>query len=441
MSRLSASTGMMLVAAPRIQARSALTSQRRTGIKTKRSFQIIVGNLPNEWWNKGAYEPYSFSMRWHANRGFFHRDNLGYNSVVNNPWGFLYPGGRVQSPLWQTDPGIGSHEVAGEINERDKDSAAYNEKIHHNHPELKFDMTPTPFGQFDYEYSVRSGMLGIKVGKTSLVDDFGNQFNCNIVWIPDTHIINHHTKESEGYSGVTVAAMNVPTLPNNALHDACAEAGVPSKRICKTFKVTEDGYIPVGHKMDVRHFVPGQTIAIKARTTERGFQGVMNRWGMKGGPPRYGPKRSRAWHRRAGTINTSEGWGGLPKGKKMPGHMGGLMRTNTGFLHRIDVKNQLLFIGGRIPGPMGTMIQLTDSTSRKFDYFFGSPPFPTYAPAENEDTAKMTWEEAQLIGRSRIGFPRSLGHMPSPSLLDSYNYAQKQKDIMAAETIRLQQQK
>ena len=198
------------------------------------------------------------------------------------------------------------------------------------------------------------------------------------------------------------------------------------------------------HPVSLLPFFPAHhrttQLEIRSRTTERGFQGVMARWGFKGGPQRYGPKRSKAWHRRGGSTNTSEAWGRTPKGAKMPGHMGGLMRTNTIFLHRVDIKNQLLYVSGRIPGPLGSMVSLCDTKVRKFDYFFGAPPFPTFAPAEEEDVSAMSWTDAQLVGRSRIGFPVELGHMPAPGLLDNYNYAQKQKEIMAAETIRLQSQ-
>ena len=166
----------------------------------------------------------------------------------------------MQSPLWQTDPGIASHEVAGEINERDKDTAAYNEKLHHNHPELTFDMMPTPFGEYDFEYSVRGGMLGYKVGKTTQIDDFGNQYNCYILWVPENHVIGHHTIESDGFSAITVGARNITLKEGSPLHERCIEAGVPPKEASKSFRITEDAFIPVGTKLDVRHFVPGQHV-------------------------------------------------------------------------------------------------------------------------------------------------------------------------------------
>ena len=210
-------------------------------------------------------EPYSWSQRYGPDKGFFNRDNVNFNSMVNNPWGFLYPGGRTQSPLWQSDAGIGSNEVAGEANEKDMDSAAYKAKMKHNHPELTWDLKPTPFGQYDFDFSSRGGMMGVKVGKTTQIDDYGNMSNVYIIWCPDQHVIGHFTKECDGFSAVTVGCYNAreqEISERNPLTEQCLEAGVPVKRYSVSFKVSEDAYVPIGTKLDVRHFVPGQMVCV-----------------------------------------------------------------------------------------------------------------------------------------------------------------------------------
>jgi len=50
-----------------------------------------------------------------------------------------------------------------------------------------------------------------------------------------------------------------------------------------------------------------------------GFQGVMKRWGFKGGPASHGVS---LWHRRPGSIS-SKGLKKVLKNKKLPGRMGG----------------------------------------------------------------------------------------------------------------------
>lgn len=52
---------------------------------------------------------------------------------------------------------------------------------------------------------------------------------------------------------------------------------------------------------------------------DRGFQGVMKRWGFKGLPATHGVTKS---HRRPGAIHGGAGKARVFPGKKMPGHMG-----------------------------------------------------------------------------------------------------------------------
>ncbi|KAJ9470568.1 50S ribosomal protein L3-2 [Diplonema papillatum] len=418
-------------------ARNALRAQVRPrhSVQTRRSFPVRGSKLTHEWFNKAPFEPFSFAERWGPDKGFFHRDNAKHVSVAMNPWGFLYPGGKVQSPLWQSDPGIGPHEVAGTPNDGVTDDIAYRIKMEHNHPETRWDHEPTPFGVFDYDFSRRVGMVGIKVGKVTQVDDYGNLMNASVVWCPDQHIIAQRTREADGACAMTVGAYNAEHGQLN-LAELCAEAGVPQKKVSAHFSITEDAYLPVGTRLDVRHFVPGQLVSTTSRTIERGFQGVVKRWGFKGGPGRYGPLRSKAWHRRPGSMSSGEAVGKIVKGKRMPGHMGGLLRTTgSSWVWRVDYKNQLLYILGNLPGPMGQFVTLMDSNQRKFDYWYGAPPFPTFVPDEEEDLSQVSWDDAQLVSRSRIGFPKEVGRMPAAELLETYNFAKKQKELMAAEHI------
>jgi large subunit ribosomal protein L3 len=52
--------------------------------------------------------------------------------------------------------------------------------------------------------------------------------------------------------------------------------GVPLKRKLKEFPVTEDGLLPVGTPISVRHFLPGQYVDITAISRGKGFQVCMS---------------------------------------------------------------------------------------------------------------------------------------------------------------------
>ena len=59
----------------------------------------------------------------------------------------------------------------------------------------------------------------------------------------------------------------------------------------------------------------------------RGFQGVMKRWGFKGGPASHGVTKT---HRRPGNIGAGGGKARVWPGQKMPGHMGNRYRILYG---------------------------------------------------------------------------------------------------------------
>lgn len=60
---------------------------------------------------------------------------------------------------------------------------------------------------------------------------------------------------------------------------------------------------------------------------DRGFQGVMKRWGFKGMPASHGVTKS---HRRPGNIGSGGTKARVMPGTKMPGHMGNRWRILRG---------------------------------------------------------------------------------------------------------------
>lgn len=60
---------------------------------------------------------------------------------------------------------------------------------------------------------------------------------------------------------------------------------------------------------------------------DHGFQGVVKRWGFKGGPASHGATK---FHRRGGTIGTGRDKARVWPGQKMPGHMGSERRFARG---------------------------------------------------------------------------------------------------------------
>jgi len=146
--------------------------------------------------------------------------------------------------------------------------------------------------------------------------------------------------------------------------------------------------------MDIRHFVPGQYIDVRARTKSKGFAGGMKRWGFKGLPATHGVSLS---HRSIGSTGQRQDPGKVFKGKKMPGRMGGYMRTGRNLqVYEIYPQINCMAVIGTIPGHPGSWIKVNDALLKKHAE---PPPFPTYFPKEGEEkphTVRM-WEHYPYI--------------------------------------------
>lgn len=70
---------------------------------------------------------------------------------------------------------------------------------------------------------------------------------------------------------------------------------------------------------------------------DRGFQGVMKRWGFKGMPASHGVTKT---HRRPGNIGSGGAKARVMPGTKMPGHMGNRWRVLRGVRVRLSQKDK-----------------------------------------------------------------------------------------------------
>ncbi|CAH8541476.1 unnamed protein product [Schistosoma turkestanicum] len=140
----------------------------------------------------------------------------------------------------------------------------------------------------------------------------------------------------------------------------------------------------IGTPLSVHHFRVGDYLDITARTINRGFQGVIERWGMKGGPAAHG---STKFHRRMGSA---AGCGGvIHRGKRMAGVMGNRFRNLRGvMIVRINPKLGLIYVPGTTPGPVHSYCLLNDSwlINRRSQLNANPPPVPTYLPPSVDET-------------------------------------------------------
>jgi ribosomal protein L3 len=259
--------------------------------------------------------------------------------------------------------------------------------------------SPPAFGDFNMMYSVRLGLLGVKAFSAVEYDEHGNRMELTAVWVPDNQVIEHQTKETHGRDRVRVGAMNVPVEFHKPYVTAAYKAmRVPVKHVNTSFAITPDAFVPVGTKLDVRHFKVGQEVSLAFQNTDYGYQGVMYRHGHDGGPVWLGDSK---WQRRPGGIGTEGAKRVLP-GTRMAGNLGGNVGRRAHVpVYRIDFKNSLIYLAVKLDCDIGAYIQLRDSVNMFGKVLWsenrGLPPFPTFIPPADEDLGALATEDCQLV--------------------------------------------
>lgn len=172
---------------------------------------------------------------------------------------------------------------------------------------------------------------------------------------------------------------------------------MPPKRKLTRFLVTPDAAIEPGTPLTASHFNVGDYVDVQARTIGHGFQGVVKRWGFKGGPKSHGATK---WHRRPGTIASGGRTGLIYKGKKMPGKMGNRWRHHRGLkIWRINYRYNVLYLTGpSTPGSTHSYIRIFDtilpSLKKEMTAKEIHPPMPTAYPEDfNEGLPEEVFDD------------------------------------------------
>lgn len=230
------------------------------------------------------------------------------------------------------------------------------------------------------------GLLARKVGMMSLWDDLGVRHPITVLGIDRCHVIRvdspNPNDRNQKWRIQVGAGPKRPYRTPKPLRYHCAKAGVEPKQKLIEFSVHEFFKLPVGTELRSSHFTPGQYVDVTGTSIGKGTQGVMKRWGFKGGPASHGCSKA---HRKPGSIGMSTKPGRVFKGKKMAGKMGNRRVTVRHLLvYRIDAVRNLIYVRGAVPGNAGNWVRVRDSVM--------SLQFGKEAPPAIRETIKGTME-------------------------------------------------
>jgi len=202
-----------------------------------------------------------------------------------------------------------------------------------------------------------SGLIGKKIGMTSLYDEKGNNLACTIIEAGPCVVTQIKNEEKDGYNSVQLGFLDKKENNINK-----AEAGhfknaktAPKSNLFE-FKNFENE-LSVGDVLNVDHFSEGEFVDISGISKGKGFQGVVKRHGFAGvGQSTHGQhNRLRA----PGSIGAASYPARVFKGMKMAGQMGNEKVTvqNLKVIKVVPEKN-LLVIKGCVPGHKNSIVTI-----------------------------------------------------------------------------------
>lgn len=199
-----------------------------------------------------------------------------------------------------------------------------------------------------------SGIIGKKVGMTSLFDEEGNNIPCTVIQAGPCVVTQIRTVEKDGYEALQLGYDDVREKNVTApLNGHFKKVGVSPKRKLVEFKEFQEEK-QLGDVIDVSIFEEGEFVDVVGTSKGKGFQGVVRRHGFAGSANSHGQS---AVLRSGGSIGAASTPGRIFKGKRMAGRMGGdRVKVQNLRVLKIYPEKNLLVVSGSIPGARGSYV-------------------------------------------------------------------------------------
>jgi large subunit ribosomal protein L3 len=201
-----------------------------------------------------------------------------------------------------------------------------------------------------------SGLLGKKVGMTSLYDENGKNIPCTVIEAGPCPVTQVRTKEVDGYEALQLG-FDDKTEKSSTMAEKghFKKAGSSVKRKVVEFQGFE-GDFKLGDHVTVAMFREGEFVDVSGISKGKGFQGVVKRHGFRGSESTHGQQ---SMSRAPGSVGAASYPARIFKGMKMGGQMGNtkVTVTNLKVLKVVEDKN-LLIVKGCVPGHKNTYLTI-----------------------------------------------------------------------------------
>jgi large subunit ribosomal protein L3 len=199
------------------------------------------------------------------------------------------------------------------------------------------------------------GIIGKKIGMTSIFDPSGKQTACTIIEAGPCVVTQVKTTESDGYDALQLSFGDKKEKhASKAATNHFAKANTSPKKFTKEFR-NYSLEKNIGETITVDIFAEGDKVEVVGTTKGKGFQGVVKRHGFHGvGQQSHGQHdRQRA----PGSLGNSSDASRVMKGVRMAGRMGTDRVKMKGLqVMKIFPDKNYILVSGSVPGHNGSIV-------------------------------------------------------------------------------------
>ena len=202
-----------------------------------------------------------------------------------------------------------------------------------------------------------SGIIGKKVGMTSLFNAEGKNIPCTVIEAGPCVVTQVRTVEKDGYEAIQLAYDEKKEKnTSKPMKGHFAKAGTTPKRKLVEFKHFVETKA-IGDVLNVDLFNEGDLVDIVGTSKGKGFQGVVKRHGFSGVGGQTHGQHNRL--RAPGSLGASSWPSKVFKGMRMAGRMGGdRVKIQNLEILKVYPEQNLLVVSGSVPGAKGSYVIL-----------------------------------------------------------------------------------
>jgi large subunit ribosomal protein L3 len=191
------------------------------------------------------------------------------------------------------------------------------------------------------------GLIGKKLGMTSVYTPEGNQVPVTVVEAGPCVITQVKTNETDNYNALQLGFDEKTKKVTRPLKGHFEKSGGKSFYKIKEFPVENPGEYEAGQEIRLDIFNVGEKVSVSGTSKGRGFSGTVRRHNFSRGPVTHGSRNVR----RPGSAGCSAYPARIIKGKKMPGQYGN-KKVTVKKIQIVDIipEENIIFLKGAVPG-------------------------------------------------------------------------------------------